>query len=98
MREHVDTIERTCSPIQLVTGLGLDPSRSGEHYTITCPACHNRLFVLETGFLCAAYDCDFRAGGTLDFLKLQRGLKTYGEAIDAMETVFPGALRPHRLS
>ena len=91
--EHVTALEQSCSPIQLITGLGFDPIKSGDQYTITCPSCHNRLFVLREGFLCENIDCSFRAGGVVDLLKTQEQLPDYVSAISRLEEIFPSLFK-----
>jgi len=89
MSEYVKSVEQLCSPIQLVTGLGFEPKKSGDQYTIICPCCRNRLFILKTGFLCENSECDFRAGGIYDLLKKSENLKTYEAALLRLEHIFP---------
>jgi hypothetical protein len=81
---HVDALEHSCSPIHLITGLGFEPKRYLDQYIIDCPACHNPLFVLPTGFLCHNQACNFRAGGVVDLLKWHHKLPDYTTALDSL--------------
>jgi len=89
MSEYIRSAEQICSPIQLVTGLGLEPTKVGDHYTIPCPACLNRLFILDTGFLCEETGCSFRAGGVFDLLKVSEKLDSYEKTLSRMTSMLP---------
>jgi len=94
MKKHAEALENSCSPLQLITGLGLDPMRTGDQYTTTCPACQHRLYILQDGFLCENIECDFRAGSTLDFLKMSKGLNSYMDSVEYLENIFPNIHDP----
>lgn len=89
MSEYIKSVENICSTIQLATGLGHDPQKVGDNYTIECPCCHNRLFILKGGFLCENSTCTFRAGGIYDLIMESENIKSYDQALKYLEVIFP---------
>lgn len=91
MSGYWQSFARAARPLQLICDLDRPLQAVGNRYLTPCPCCGNQLQILASGFVCPNRDCTFRAGGAVDYLRIETD--SYGEALNQLRNMYGDTVR-----